>query len=206
MARDLTRIGERARQESQERFTSLYHYVTDLDHLRACYAALPADRAAGVDGVGKEEYGRNLEANLAELSAQLGRLGYRPQPVRRVYIRKPGTDKQRPLGILCFEDKLVAVAGCPVASPKTEEAIAALARIRVQWADALGDEAARIADGSPDDPKAAQLQGEAKAKLKSAFEVLLPAMKADKDSPELQLALADCPELISCTVSVQTSP
>jgi tetratricopeptide (TPR) repeat protein len=71
------------------------------------------------------------------------------------------------------------------------EAIATLARIRVQWADALGDEAARIADGSPDDPKAAQLQGEAKAKLKSAFEVLLPAMKADKDSPELQLALAD---------------
>jgi group II intron reverse transcriptase/maturase len=84
--------------------------VTDLEHLRACYAALPADRAAGVDGVGKEEYGRNLEANLTELSAQLGRLGYRPQPVRRVYIRKPGTDKQRPLGILCFEDKLAAVA------------------------------------------------------------------------------------------------
>jgi RNA-directed DNA polymerase len=110
MARDLTRIGERARQEREERFTSLYHYVTDLDHLRACYAALPADRAAGVDGVGKEEYGRNLEAKLAELSAQLGRLGYRPQPVRRVYIRKPGTDKQRPLGILCFEDKLAAVA------------------------------------------------------------------------------------------------
>lgn len=110
MARDLTRIGERARQEREERFTSLYHYVTDLEHLRACYAALPAGRAAGVDGVGKQEYGRNLEAQLAELSAKLGRLGYRPQPVKRVYIRKPGTDKQRPLGILCFEDKLVAVA------------------------------------------------------------------------------------------------
>lgn len=110
MARDLTRIGERARQEPRERFTSIYHYVTDLDHLRACYAALPADRAAGVDGVGKEEYGRNLEAALAELSAKLGRMGYRPQPAKRVYIQKPGTDKQRPLGILCFEDKLVALA------------------------------------------------------------------------------------------------
>jgi len=84
--------------------------VTELEHLRACYAALPAARAAGVDGVGKEEYGRNLEAKLAELSGKLGRLGYRPQPVKRAYIRKPGTDKQRPLGILCFEDKLVAVA------------------------------------------------------------------------------------------------
>ena len=106
MARDLTRIGERARQEGQAQFTSIYHFVTDLDHLRACYADLPADRAAGIDGVGKDEYGKNLEGNLADLSARLGRMGYRPQPVRRAYIRKPGTNKQRPLGILCFEDKL----------------------------------------------------------------------------------------------------
>jgi RNA-directed DNA polymerase len=68
MARDLTRIGERARRMREERFTSLYHYVTDLDHLRACYADLPADRAAGVDGVRKAEYGANLESNLKELS------------------------------------------------------------------------------------------------------------------------------------------
>jgi len=110
MARDLTRIGERAQQKPPERFTSIYHYVTDMEHLRACYGALPADRAAGVDGVNKEEYGRNLEAKLTELSAKLGRLGYRPQPVKRVYIPKPGTNKQRPLGIPSFEDKLVQVA------------------------------------------------------------------------------------------------
>jgi len=110
MARDLTRIGERARQEPEARFTSIYHYVTDAEHLRACYAALPADRAAGVDGVGKAEYGLTLEEKLTELSAQLGRMGYRPQPVKRVYIQKPGTNKQRPLGIPSFEDKLVQLA------------------------------------------------------------------------------------------------
>jgi RNA-directed DNA polymerase len=109
MGRDLTRIGERARREPQARFTSIYHYVTDLDHLRACYADLRADSAPGVDGVGKEEYGANLESNLEGLSGRLGRLGYRPQPVKRAYIRKPGTNKQRPLGMLCFEDKLVAL-------------------------------------------------------------------------------------------------
>ena len=53
MARDLTRIGERAGQLREERFTSIYHYVTDRDHLRACYAELP-ESAQGVDGVGKE--------------------------------------------------------------------------------------------------------------------------------------------------------
>jgi RNA-directed DNA polymerase len=110
MARDLTRIGERARQGSRERFTSIYHYVTDLDHLRACYADLPAKSAAGVDGVSKEEYGQDLECKLADLSGRLGRMGYRPQPVRRTYIPKPGTDKQRPLGILCCEDKVVGLA------------------------------------------------------------------------------------------------
>lgn len=110
MARDLTRIGERARQERQAQFTSIYHFVTDLDHLRACYADLPADRAAGIDGVGKEEYGLNLEGNLADLTAQLRRMGYRPPAVKRAYIRKPGTNKQRPLGIPCFEAKLVQLA------------------------------------------------------------------------------------------------
>jgi RNA-directed DNA polymerase len=110
MARDLTRIGERARKMREERFTSLYHYVTDRDHLRACYADLSAESAPGVDGVGKEEYGANLEQKLEELSERLGRMGYRPQPVKRVYIPKPGTNKQRPLGMLCFEDKLVEVA------------------------------------------------------------------------------------------------
>jgi retron-type reverse transcriptase len=94
----------------EERFTSLYHYVTDQDHLRASYADLRANSAPGIDEVGKEEYGANLESNLKELSERLGRMGYRPQPVKRVYIPKPGTSKQRPLGMLCFEDKLVQVA------------------------------------------------------------------------------------------------
>jgi group II intron reverse transcriptase/maturase len=110
MARDLTRIGQLARKDEKARFTSIYHFVTDVDHLRASYGETEKDSAPGIDGVTKEEYGKRLEGNLQELADRLGRLGYKPQPVRRVYIPKPGSQKERPLGIPCFEDKVVQMA------------------------------------------------------------------------------------------------
>jgi RNA-directed DNA polymerase len=86
---NLRRIGEKARREPKLVFTSLFHHVTDVDNLRACYDALPKDRAVGVDGVTKEEYGKQLEENLRDLSARLKRMGYRPQAKRRIYIPNP---------------------------------------------------------------------------------------------------------------------
>jgi group II intron reverse transcriptase/maturase len=107
MTRDLTRIGEVARRNGKERFTSIYHYVSDLDNLRASYGRIEGGKAPGIDGVSKEEYGERLESNLEGLAGRLGRMGYRPQPGRRVYIPKPGSDEKRPLGIQCVEDKVV---------------------------------------------------------------------------------------------------
>jgi group II intron reverse transcriptase/maturase len=78
--------------------------------LRACYDTLGAKKATGVDGVTKEEYGKNLEENLRDLSGRLKRMGYRPGPKKRVYIRKPGSEKGRPLGISALEDKIVEEA------------------------------------------------------------------------------------------------
>ena len=117
MSTELRRIGEKARKESGLVFTSLYHHVTDVDNLRVCYDALPEDRAVGVDGVTKSEYGANLEENLQGLSRRLKRMGYRPQPKRRSYIPKPGSKKGRPLGISCFEDKIVELAVKRVLEP-----------------------------------------------------------------------------------------
>jgi RNA-directed DNA polymerase len=110
MATDLTRIGAKARGEPKLVFTSLYHHVTNIDNLRACYDSLKPNKATGVDKVTKEEYGRNLEANLKDLSARLRRMGYRPAPKRRTYIPKPGSEKGRPLGISILEDKIVETA------------------------------------------------------------------------------------------------
>ena len=110
MGTDLTRIGEKARKEPGLVFTSLYHHIYDVDNLRACYDTLGAKKATGVDGVTKEEYGKNLEENLRDLSGRLKRMGYRPGTKKRVYIRKPGSEKGRPLGISGLEDKIVEEA------------------------------------------------------------------------------------------------
>ena len=88
MATDLTRISKKARKEPELVFTSLYHHICDVDNLRACYDTLKANKAIGVDGVTKTEYGENLEENLQDLSARLKRMGYCPGPKRRSYIPK----------------------------------------------------------------------------------------------------------------------
>ena len=122
MSTDLTRIGQKARSEPDLVFTSLYHHVVDVDNLRVCYDTLKANKATGVDGVTKEEYGKNLVQNLQGLSQRLKDMKYRPQPKRRSYIPKPGSDKGRPLGISSFEDKLVESVVNRVLEPIYERA------------------------------------------------------------------------------------
>lgn len=102
----LQRIAEKARKEPGFTFTSLFHLMNE-ELLRGCFEGLRMDAASGIDRITKEEYGKNLAANLANLVERLHRMSYIPQPVRRVYIPKPGTMKQRPLGIPALEDKLV---------------------------------------------------------------------------------------------------
>ena len=101
-------------------FTSLYHHIADIDHLRECYRHLKGNKAVGIDDVTKSMYAEELEANLQDLSARLKRMGYRPQPKRRVYIPKPGSENGRPLGISSFEDKIVELDTQRVLEPLFE--------------------------------------------------------------------------------------
>ncbi|MDR1907385.1 MAG: hypothetical protein LBQ43_00800 [Holosporales bacterium] len=63
-------------------------------------------KANGVDGVGKDEYELHLDENLDGLVGRLKRDTYNPKPTRRTFIPK-AEGKVRPLGISCYEDKLV---------------------------------------------------------------------------------------------------
>jgi len=106
----LTRIGEKARKDPRCVFNNLYHHIYDMENLRDSYEALEAGKATGVDGVTKKEYGEKLVENLKDLSGRLRQMAYRPQPKRRTYIPKAGSEKGRPLGISNLEDKIVEKA------------------------------------------------------------------------------------------------
>ena len=97
MPRDLTRIGEKARAEPKTCFTSIYHLVKEVDLLRARYQQAKKGKAPGVDGVTKQEYGRNLESNLEDLSEKTGPDGL-PSEARLAPVdpRSPDPETREP--------------------------------------------------------------------------------------------------------------
>jgi RNA-directed DNA polymerase len=101
----LLEVMERAKRNPQMRFLSLAHLI-DEEALKRVYGRLRKDAAVGVDGVTKEQYGEELESNVANLHARMKTMRYRHQPVRRVHIPK-GKGKTRPIGIASVEDKIV---------------------------------------------------------------------------------------------------
>ena len=106
METKLERIAEVAKSKPNDRFTSLIHMI-NKETLIQCHNEMKTKKASGVDEVTKEMYDNNLLANVDDLIARMKSQAYKPQPVKRVYIPKPGSDDKRPLGIPSYEDKLV---------------------------------------------------------------------------------------------------
>ena len=77
------------------------------DTLKAIHKTMDKRKTHGIDKVKKEDYERNLEENLSDLVKRMKSGSYRLNPTRRVYIPKETKGKTRPLGISCYEDKLV---------------------------------------------------------------------------------------------------
>ncbi len=102
----MERIRQAACRDKQLRFTTLWHHVYDIEHLRGAYFSLKRNAAPGVDGETWRHYGEQLEDNLKALSDRLKRGAYRAKPVKRAYIPKPD-GRQRPLGVTTLEDKIV---------------------------------------------------------------------------------------------------
>jgi group II intron reverse transcriptase/maturase len=108
MSTGLRKVAERAKREPAGRFHSLAHLI-DEELLAGMFARLRNDAAIGVDGITKEEYGRELQRNLHDLHERLRTKRYRHQPIRRVHIPKE-RGRTRPIGISAIEDKVVQSA------------------------------------------------------------------------------------------------
>jgi len=111
----LQRLGQRAKERPEERFTNLLSHIK-APLLREAYLRLKPQAAAGVDGVTWAGYGERLDERLLDLQDRVQRGSYHPQPVRRVHIPK-GDGKTRPLGIPALEDKIVQQAVRMVLEP-----------------------------------------------------------------------------------------
>ena len=101
-------VAERARGDRSATFDNLMQLINE-ESLKASYQQLRRECAVGVDGTSWEEYGQKLEENIKGLMERIKRMGYRPQPVRRVYIPKDN-GQVRPIGIPAIEDKMVQKA------------------------------------------------------------------------------------------------
>jgi len=112
-----------AKQEPHRRFHALYDKVARSDVLwRAWVEVADNQGAPGVDGVTiasiSDGGGGGVRAFLEQLARQLQDKTYRPRPLRRVHIPKPGKPGHtRPLGIPCVADRVVMTAAKIVLEP-----------------------------------------------------------------------------------------
>lgn len=81
-------------------------------------------RAGGAPGSDRQSLGQfesRLDANLTKLQEELQMGTYRPRPIRRTYIDKPGSKEKRPLGIPTVRDRVVQTALKMVLEPIFEQ-------------------------------------------------------------------------------------
>ena len=109
-----------AKQDKDRCFHALYDKVARSDVLWRAWGEVRANRGApGVDGVTIDDVvARGVGDFLDELAVKLRAGTYRPRPLRRVHIPKPGRPGQlRPLGIPCVADRVVMAAAKTVLEP-----------------------------------------------------------------------------------------
>ena len=91
--------------------TDLFEQICALETLRDAFRAVKRNKGApGIDGITIEKYEENLEENLKQLRTEVLSWTYKPTPVKRVEIPKPGGKGVRLLGIPIINDRVLHMA------------------------------------------------------------------------------------------------
>ncbi len=114
------KLSHAAKQSLDRRFGALYDKLYRRDVLEEAWRRVRANKGApGIDEQSfeyiEEEIG--VEAFLDEIGQALKTKTYRPLPVKRCWIEKPGKPEKRPLGIPVIKDRLVQMTGKLVMEP-----------------------------------------------------------------------------------------
>lgn len=103
--------------ETMSDTATLLDAVLDSDNLRRAWRRVKANKGApGIDGVSIEAWPEHARTHWPSIREQIFQGRYRPQPVRRVEIPKPGGGK-RALGIPTVTDRVIQQATAQVLTP-----------------------------------------------------------------------------------------
>jgi RNA-directed DNA polymerase len=91
--------------------TDLFEKICNINVLREAFKAVKRNKGApGIDGITIEVYERDLEKNLNQLRNEVLNWTFKPTPVRRVEIPKPGGKGVRLLGVPIINDRVLHMA------------------------------------------------------------------------------------------------
>jgi len=106
-------LSQAAKQSLDRKFGALFDKVYRMDVLWSAWRAVRRNNGGpGIDGETLDYIENEIGVMrfLRELRDQLRDDTYRAQPVKRVWIEKPGQNAKRPLGIPSLRDRVVQTA------------------------------------------------------------------------------------------------
>lgn len=88
---------------------TLFEKLCSTEYLKKGFRVVKRNKGApGIDGVKIEDFTKDLEHQLLLIQEELRNWKYKPKPVKRVEIAKPGKkDEKRLLGIPCVKDRVI---------------------------------------------------------------------------------------------------